>query len=257
MISRLLVALFCFIPAVAVCAAEGDPYPHPEIPHGNFPALEPCPDDSTSFRHITCWVGQRFLLLPSSDGEHDYYSLKGESESLGYKEGVGRIAIITDVRYANPFWYITMKMEDDGRLYTAEKLNSDGTGEDVDVSGLALASDIDYIRNRYKGKMVWLKKSIVTRYNYDTEQFEAKEYSGAIKARITDVIPGWYEWAPVRVLFQAEDGEEWFEDVAVSRTNTSQILRTTGSSFDQIFSMTPVTPKKAMKTVRKKKKKKR
>jgi hypothetical protein len=212
-----------------------------------------CPHDSISYLPVQCWIGRRFIFLPSANkADHLLEGGTGENGMVTKKEAVGRIGTFVEIGTGvndntgiNEF-YLVLKMEDNGQLYRAAYF-ADSTGdENIRVDGLALVDEIDYVRIRYQGKQAWLPRTYTRRTDPVTHKLTYGTYAQNTKLTITDVGPSTNEFLPVEIRYTTPDGLEWNEDFSVSETNTLS-YRQSGDPMARIteaFSLTDPNPPK-------------
>ena len=180
--------------------------------------------DALLFCPIESWIGERFIFLPQPKSlqRYGYQSFSSGKGKYGiairssYRECVGRVGTIIEVNngYSNR---ITIKMDDNGQIYTGEGSES--------IDGIAPLSDIDNARSKWLGKTLWYKRKDIATYNDATEGFGniiLKKYS---PVKVVDVIAGWYNHQPIRFILEVPSGEEGFIDINLSGTNVPVILR--------------------------------
>jgi hypothetical protein len=92
---------------------------------------------------------------------------------------------------------------------------------DGTAPGIALLSDIDLGRHRWRGLQVRPKAGMTDLVTYDGEtgSYGKIPVSSSDTLTIADVVAGYVPCAPVRVILTTAAGREGYQDVAVSKTN--------------------------------------
>jgi hypothetical protein len=198
---------------------------------------------------VPCWIGRRFIFLPSTDKAD--YLLEGGTGERGLvtkKEAVGRIGTFIEIGTAVngntgiTEFYLVLKMEDNGELYRAAYMDDGLKGENVRVDGLALVDEIDYVRMRYQGKQAWLPRTYARRTDPATGKWTDRTYERNTKVTITDVGPSMNDFLPVEIRYTTPDGLEWNEDFIVSGTNAYKPSGDPMSAINDAFSLTDLNP---------------
>jgi hypothetical protein len=138
---------------------------------------------------------------------------------------LGRVAIVED------YWAgvilspapppgtkaVYLVLEDD-RVYIA-------LGEDGIVDGLALLSDIELGRRKWRGLQVHPKIDRLLTYSAETDKYGTVEVSRSDVLTIADVVAGFESCAPARVVLVTAAGLEGYQDLSVSGTNCRPAAR--------------------------------
>jgi hypothetical protein len=202
------------------------------------------------YRPLEKLVGERVIFLPQriSMQHYGYQAFSGGQGQFGhpsYEEAVGRIGKITEVSDSAYSGKITIQMEDNDQIYL-------GSGRDS-IDGIGIVSEIDDARSKYIGKTLWFKKTRIETYDekkdelektdvpkkltiddvrkMDSEKVKLKKYS---PVKVIDVVAGWYHDQPIRFILRSPAAEEGYEDVTITGTNVSDILRAS-FTFDKSF----------------------
>lgn len=207
-----------------------------------------------SFRPVEKWVGEKFIFLPKPKSlqEYGYQNFENSSGGLNnsdssapiglyghpsYKECVGRIGTIVSASDRE----ITIRMDDNEQSYQG-RVSLDS------VSGIAPLADIDNARAKFLGSTLWYSKEEITTYDNEAEKYGRVKIRKYSPVKIIDIIAGWYDHEPIRFILQTPTGEEGFQDVNLSGTNVSSILRDS-NRFDDYF--LTKDPRKTYKWVKK------
>jgi hypothetical protein len=149
-----------------------------------------------------------------------------------YAECVGRIATVTEVtadRDDPNVYHVRLEMDDGGRVYKAA-----ARGEVVE--GIGLVADIDAARSLWLGKTFWYGGDGLMTYNAETGEYGTVKLRRYSAVKVVDIVAGFEDFEPVRLILQASEGSTGFQDIPVSGTNTSDSLREKGSGmFDKLF----------------------
>jgi hypothetical protein len=167
------------------------------------------------------WQGKRVIFLPqpASLRHFGYQSFTGGSGQFGaptYEETVGKIGTVIAVD-AEEYPKVTIEMEGTGRRYI-------GTAYTGSLRAVAFLDEIDQARKELIGKTLWISSSSILTYNDATGQFGSVKVKKFSPVRVVDVVVGWYEHEPIRLILKSENGEEGFLDVQISGTNVSEVL---------------------------------
>ena len=91
------------------------------------------------------------------------------------------------------------------------------------VSGLAYLGDVDRARELLVGKDLWLKSPIVYRDSHSSsEGYVERELKVDTHVRVERVGVGTREY-PVKIVFRTDDGQLYYNNVAMSRTNSAML----------------------------------
>lgn len=220
--------------------------PNPYVKEGSVgAATKPaCPKYATEYRPLNCWLNERFIFLPQPKSlqEFGYQSITGGNGQFGhptYSEAVGRIAKIVGIekgKYTG--WDVTLKVEGSERTYVGRVLSD--RPDDASLHSLGPVADLDQARDLWNGKTVWVKWDYfhhpkLWTYNADSGEIGELPIERCSKLMVTDVVAGWYEHEPVRLVLTTADGKTGFVDVQLSGTNVPKLLRNDESSFDRMF----------------------
>lgn len=196
---------------------KGDRYP--EIPMGS-------------------WVGQRFIFLPADKSQRDshyedFTIIGGSNEPIKYQDYVGRVARVISIETEDSsISRVIFEMEDDKQKMSAKP--SYGS-----INDIALLSDIENARKKWKGKTIWTKQGVdLKKYDAGTDEVEHMKPELFSPLKVTDVVAGWYSSYPVRLILRTQTGNIYFEDISLSGTNSSAT-----ATFDTYFSETDLRKK--------------
>jgi hypothetical protein len=182
-----------------------------EIEPNVFPMLE-----------LKNWVGNTIVFLPATKQlqPYGYQSFKGGHGEFGqplYDECVGRVGLITRVKGQNSIFEVTVEMTDNGHVYK-------GTVYTETLDGVAFTRDIDSARTRWIGDTLWYTDDELLQYDIQKDNVSAiiiDKYSPVV---VTNVVAGWHNDSPIRLIITTLDGKEGFVDLNVSNTNVASIL---------------------------------
>jgi hypothetical protein len=143
---------------------------------------------------------------------------------------VGRVAIVQD--------YLAGLVSKPGEVRTSSKkavyivFEDDpayvATARDGIVDGLALVSDIELGRRKWRGLRVHpriLEAQWLLTYDADTGTYGSFPVSPADVLTVADVVVGFDQCSPARVILVTATGREGFRDVSVSGTNCGSTAR--------------------------------
>ena len=204
-LATLWIMMVCFVTALS--AQEHNPL----IRKGSVgtPAAtdEKCVKDGFVYRPITCWSGEKFIFLPGPEnfqkyGYQDTKGGKGEYGHVAYQEGVGRIGTLTAIEKQDIGWEVTIKMDDNGKIYKASALGKDP--EDVTIHGIAPLLDLQAARSKWLGKDLWLKRASLGNYDEAKGTVSDAKVPECGHVKVTDVVAGWYSDFPVRFIVKTD-----------------------------------------------------
>jgi hypothetical protein len=199
--------------------------------------IKPSQINPLSFRPLEKCVGEKFIFLPKSKdlqkfGYQSFHIGKGSyRDNLKYEECVGRIGTITKASNSGGSADITIQMDDNGQVYI-------GFGYDG-IDGIAPVADMEYARDKWLGKTLWYGGKKIDTYDETTDKFGSIKIRKFSTVKVVDVVAGWDSFAPIRFILQTPSGEEGFQDVTLSGTNVSYILREASSFNDYFFTENP------------------
>jgi hypothetical protein len=174
------------------------------------------------------WVGQKFILLPQNKSTQG--SFLGFDPPLPYKNWVGKILVVTEIDKQSVNDQSLRKVHfrsEDGKLISA-RLYDDSIDE------IAPLRDLEFARNRWLGKTIWIKQGGLNTWNDETSEFGFFKFQNCSPLKVIDVIAGWYADTPIRLILKSPDGREGYDDINVSGTNVADILRKHGA-FEENF----------------------
>ncbi len=108
-------------------------------------------------------------------------------------------------------------MEDSGKQYTAAVYNGS-------LKGVVFVDELEQARKELKGKTLWTIRPTLSNYDEASGKFSSVWVGGSVPVTVVDVVPGWYEHEPVRLLLRGPKGEEGYCDVHFSGTNVTKGL---------------------------------
>ena len=210
----------------AIAAAQSDFVKPGSIGSPAAPTAS-CKFEGTNRPPITCWVEQKILFLPAPTSlqRYGYQSFKGGSGSYGqvtYKEGAGRVATVTKVTSGKYGGFdLEVKMDDNGQVYTARASYSDPAEATLD--GVALLSELQAARTALKGKDVWISTKYLGQYDDSTGEVSSLKIPRFQKVHVQDVVAGWYNHEPVRLIVKTASNSIGFVDVAFKGYNSGSL----------------------------------
>lgn len=173
---------------------------------------------------MDAWVGQRFVLMPKV-AKAQQYGYQSFDPPLPYAEWVGKILTVTSVTPGSPA-IVTFKADGGAALRAA----SYGTG----IHDLAPLRDLDYAREQWVGKPLWLRVNEILTFDAATGKFGSIALGKGARVTVHDVVASTFDYEPIRVVVVADDGRKGFLDVQLTGTNVSPKLRGT-DTFDELF----------------------
>jgi hypothetical protein len=202
--------------------------------------------ESSSFRPISSWVGERFIFLPKQMAlqRFGYPNFQIGDELYkppSYSEYVGRIAKVVSLQEVCNHWDVELEMEDNGQRVSASA-RSGG------IDGVAPVADIEDARDRWLGKTLWYKKTWLERYNEDTGEVYSVHIRKNSQVKVIDIRAGWKHATPVRFILQTGTGKEGYVDMAWSGTNCYDYDRRYCDTFEtSFFTQDPAKSSKSAK----------
>lgn len=206
-----------------------------------------CKFEGSNRPPITCWTGQKILFLPASASiqQYGYQAFKGGTGRFGnvaYQEGVGRTGTVTKVSRGQYGGFdVEVKMDDNGQTYVGHASFDDPFVSTL--SGVALLTELQAARTALKGKQVWLSSKYLGQYDANTGKVSSINVQRFQKVTVQDVVAGWYNYNPVRLIVKTENGDIGFDDIAFNGYNTGDLWNV--YAFDKSVSIVdPRTVKK-------------
>jgi hypothetical protein len=235
--------LACSLVVLLSCAAaaqsdNGSPFMRSEQPSASGPNLN-CDQTFPSRLPVRCWIGKQFLVLPEDETlrSYGYVSFLGGTGPLGqptYDELAGKVVTVTDVQLTNdraastrPVWVITFKSDETGRIYATRPQKQDATlPEDATIDHLALLRDLEAARERYLGKTYWIRTNALPKLGANGSETitGVVTYKKFMPVTISDVLAGYSQDGPVRIVVKNDAGQEGYFDMAASPTNRAPLL---------------------------------
>ncbi len=224
-----------FAALIAACAAIGQQSPF--VREGSIGEVkkEQKIGSGTQTLELNEWVGEKFILLPQRQKLRSFGYQMCEPP-LPYNEWVGKTLTVTgvsEVHSGRSLRKIAFKT-DDGRV-----VNAIAYGDTV--QGIAPLRDLAYARTRWLGKTLWIRSFALITWNEATQEFgsfQVKKYS---PLEVTDVVAGWDDAAPVRLVLKTANGQSGYVDISISGTNVPLILRGFRHFDDGFFEIDPRT----------------
>lgn len=242
----LSVLLLVSLTAVAVNAQQNSRY----LKKGSIGKASEQVDKSVQFifpcLDFKDWTGQRFVFIPKykpqENDEYGYFELKGRKSikssidllgsALPYKEFVGRTATVVTTTRMDYYYLFELRMDD-----TGDTIITSSRSDEVD--GLALTSDIDSSRARWRGKTLWYKGFFLVTYNATTNEHGNVHTKNCSPVVVMDIVAGDENYEPVRFILKDSDGNEGYIDVSVSGSNAPLVLAEENSFQDNFFEQDP------------------
>ncbi|HEV7485742.1 MAG TPA: hypothetical protein VGQ65_08665 [Thermoanaerobaculia bacterium] len=221
---RIPVGLACIFVSVAITAQQ-----NPYLGKGSIGKVEKKHEDSfgPGTLAIENWVGERFILLPQPSKLREYgYQLF--EPHLDYASWAGKILTVTAVE-KDTLPRVHFKTDDGVEVLS--------TAYSDTIDGIAPIRDLDYARQRWLGKSLWLRRPEIATYDEDSDQYGSIRLGRTAHVKVKSIVAGWYDHEPVRFILFADDGREGFVDLQLSGTNVSAVLRN-ATSFQEYFSET-------------------
>lgn len=209
-----------------------------EAPTNNWPQFRYIPSEE--------WVGKRVIFLPQPAQlrQYGYMSFRGGNGQFGqptYAEAAGKIGRIVAIARGQLGLHlpeVSIQLEGSGVRYV-------GTMASDTLRDIAFLDEIDQAKKELTGKTLWSLTSgrdQIQTYDDLTGSYGSVKVKKFSSVKVTDVIVGWEDSSPIRLIVQTETGEEGFADVCISGTNISKTLAAL-THIDRDFSL--VDPKKA------------
>jgi hypothetical protein len=192
---------------------------------------------------IMDWGGERVMFAPKSEGtkKYGYQSIKKRpapgqsgigSHGLPYETYVGKFATIKRVTKERIIHRIELETDD------GEGLVGDAYLETLD--GIVFVRDLDYAKEHYQGKPLWLMSADLLGVDEGGEHFStipAKRFS---KVMVKAVAVGSFQDNPIRFVLNTSDGKEGYVDFQITGTNVSHSLRSEDSFSNHFAETDPV-----------------
>lgn len=188
---------------------------------------------------IKDWQGLRFIFLPKPKslqkyGYLDFYTKADRYYEASYDEYVGRIIEVIEVEYQNGLWEVMFKTEDTQEVLLAIAYSDS-------INDIGLVSDIENARNKWAGKVLWINKTKISTYNSDSGEIGSISTKKLSPVKVKNIVAGWDNYSPVRLILETNDGKTGFLDVNVSGTNISKTLKDNFRFKDYFYEVNPRT----------------
>lgn len=203
--------------------------------------------DSSLFRPISSWVGERFVFLPKQKtlqkfGYHNFRVGDDLYKYPSYNTYVGRIARVVSSKEVCNHCDVELVIEDNGQRISA-------TAKSGDIEGIAPVADIRGAHDRWLGKTLWYRKTWIEKYDEDTGETSSVHLKKNSRVKVIEIIAGWNHRTPVRFVLQTPAGEIGYVDIAWSGTNCCEYKRKYSNSFEaSFFTQDPTKPSKPSRT---------
>ena len=202
---------------------------HPEVT-----LAEPTASAAFPFRPMRSWMGERFVFLPKPKllpPDAPYEDFNGKVTLRKY---VGRIAQVTSVSESAGWVYLEFEMEDDGARLRARTFPYKES-----IKGLVRLDDLNQARAVWAGQTLWSREGRIFTYDEQADIVSALSIKRCAPVKVTDVVAGWDEEKPIRLLLQTAGGEQGFVDVNLSGTNVPKEARHLHRLEDAFFTRDP------------------
>jgi hypothetical protein len=222
-------ALPVFAETPATPPAAGNPFVRSGSIGQKVDATRDCPTAAFAFRPLSCWAGQKFIVLPKPKSRQK--AGYGAFKPGKYEDLVGHVMTVTALEQSATKQAVKLKDDATSKEYTLS------FGSDETIADLALLADLQAARDKWLGKTLWLLQPNLIAYDEPADSYstvKAPRFSGG---KVTDVVAGWDSHLPVRLILQTADGQEGYRDVNVSGTNIRETSRD-DNRFDDFFTDT-------------------
>lgn len=176
-------------------------------------------------------IGQTFIFMPQLTKEQSVAYTFGDggnpAKRLPYEKYVGKMVKI-----------ITFNTDQEGNEFYGGTIVE--TGEIITMQAervgpklfqMALKRDIDFAREKFIGKKVWLRDNAVYTFNDETEEVLPHAKPKFTEYTVQNVVLGTM-LTPVRFILVDAEGNTFFRDIDVSRSNTHGA---SAELFDYVF----------------------
>jgi hypothetical protein len=177
------------------------------------------------------WVGKKFMFMPKNPQlrQFGYQSFEGDPP---YASFVGRVITATSV--------------DGGALPTVVFVDSAGkrlraNAYSGTVDGIGSLSDLEYARQRWNGKTLWVVDSQVLTWDEERATFGEFIIPKYSPVHIDDVVASTSSFTPIRFILRAANGNVGYIDASISGTNIPLQLRQFNHFGDQFLEVDPRT----------------
>ncbi|MDQ3283546.1 MAG: hypothetical protein M3Q69_19260 [Acidobacteriota bacterium] len=220
--NRFLVASLCSVALITPAAfAQAD---NPLVQQGSVGPNKAAPTAkaATDLRMPTEWAGERFIVLPSLKKNRHYGTPTAE-----YIDDASEGKTFTIEQFDTNTGVIVFKDPHTGKRALA-------SFEDGAVPGIAPVRDIEYAREKWMGKTLWLKTAALQTYDAEKDELGVFAVAKLTPVTVTNIVAGFSNRAPVRFVVKTAAGDSGFVDVNLSNTNVP--LESLGRNlFDHMF----------------------
>ena len=217
-----------------------------------------------AFRPLSKMKGERLLFLPEPKSlqKYAYQFFKGGTGEYGrptYKEATGRIGVLTDIAVKPSIvgreeYTVQVTMEDNEQVYTRTF-----SEQPESIEGVAFISDLECAKKRLLGKTIWYIGADawpvgIQVYDEATDKTTKLDLPKPVRLQVKEVVAGWFEYNPIRLIVVTDSGLEAFADTSLSGINVLPWHRQ-WSKFEDLFTFEdPRTlynwPEKAWQAIR-------
>jgi hypothetical protein len=173
---------------------------------------------------IPTWVGEKFIFIPLSkyDSEKGYIVRprpKNDIEYIPYDRYKGKVFTVVEVNEEGDSYFnnynVTIRMDESGqRLVLPTMLGN--------VKGIALKRDIDYARNMWLEKTLWLRNREASSYDADKDKSEFFKVKNLQPVKVKNILLSNSESWPLRFILENKEGDIFIKSVKLSGTNSER-----------------------------------
>lgn len=237
MVNRMIFAALLCVAAVTTTWAQGTYVREGSIGNG-ADAAKPV-ESPLAFRPLASLVGEKIIFLPKlislQKPGYDYQPLGAQShEYTPYEQLVGKTGVIIEIRGDNPLaQHVIIRMDGDNGM-SLDTMAVEGSIQDI-----CTIKDVEDARARWLGKSLWLKGSVLETYDAANGKFGEVSLGRFAPVRVTDVVVGIFDSAPIRFILRSSTGVEGYLDVNLTGTNVHEGSRQFSRFPDTFFEADP------------------
>jgi hypothetical protein len=189
---------------------------------------------------VEAWTGEKFILMPRNryDAKRGYIIKKTPTSDISY---------VPYLRYKGKVITVRQVLKDP-RFPDTHNIffEVDGTREHFIttdffgfVYGWALKRDIDYARDHYVGKTLWLRNPEADTYDAATQKTEYFKVKNLQPVKVIDIVLSDTEGWPLRFILEDKQKRQFFKVAKLSGANSDPILKSAYRFNDVFFTEDP------------------
>lgn len=174
------------------------------------------------FLPVDEWVGKRIIFLPKQKSSrmfayHDFTGGRGLLGAPTYEQVAGKIAIVLGFRQGMLGPEVVVQVQKTGEQFA-------GRVTFGEVEDIAFLDEIDLARAELVGKTLWILSRELLTWDEEKDTLGSVRVKKFSPVKVTDVVVGFLNESPIRLILESESHDVGFLDVNISGTNASKSL---------------------------------